>query len=175
MPRRRRQRKRHSKSDSAFFKISSWLFQLSHLNKCRRTRKKHIQVQKEKEKCVFWWGVRGGRGCISFLVRFFLEIWVFQIARYPLVKYLNLFSWFTFWPKDLQINSRWLSQDNWLSIIIPRHLVSVPKSKTLFPNITGFSSPQKGLWVKIMASDLPVCMVSLNLKKSNSENKNKLI
>ena len=26
-----------------------------------------------------------------------------------------------------------------------------------------------------MASDLPVCMVSLNLKKSNSENKNKLI
>ena len=62
MPRRRRQRKRHSKSDSAFFKISSWLFQLSQFVKCRRTRKKHIQVQKEKEKCVFWWGVRGGGG-----------------------------------------------------------------------------------------------------------------
>ena len=46
-------KKRHSKRELAFFKTSSWLFQLSHFVKIyRQTHNNHIQVQKEKEKCV---------------------------------------------------------------------------------------------------------------------------
>ena len=46
-------KKRHSKRELAFFKSSSWLFQLSHFVKIyRQTHNNHIQVQKEKEKCV---------------------------------------------------------------------------------------------------------------------------
>ena len=90
-------KKRHSKRELAFFKTSSWLFQLSHFVKIyRQTHNNHIQVQKEKEKCVIClcyphnnklgavtvvWGSEfhrsfffsgggeygGGGGCLSFL------------------------------------------------------------------------------------------------------------
>ena len=46
-------KKRHSKRELAFFKTSSWLFQLSHFVKIYgQTHNNHIQVQKEKEKCI---------------------------------------------------------------------------------------------------------------------------
>ena len=93
-------KKRHSKRELAFFKTSSWLFQLSHFVKIYgQTHNNHIQVQKEKEKCIIClcypqnnklgtvtvvWGSEfhrsfffsaggeygGGGGCLSFLVRF---------------------------------------------------------------------------------------------------------
>ena len=102
--------KRHSKRELAFFKTSSWLFQLSHFVKMyRQTHNNHIQVQKEKEKCIiclcypqnnklgavtvvrgsefhrsFFFSEGGeygggGAGCLSFLVRFSCGVWVFWV------------------------------------------------------------------------------------------------